>query len=99
VNDKYDLEQAERQAKEKARLHIRLEKFSENGQRGERSTETTPANVHNSSEETSSNSEDMSPQSMIDAGNSTKKRKAAALRPSEEGPESGKVEKKRGQKG
>jgi hypothetical protein len=84
-NEKHDLEQAERQAKEKARLHIRQEKFTPETkeQREGNPIETTLFDVRQSSGRSGSYSEDFSPRSTSDGGSLSKKRKASALKSSE----------------
>jgi hypothetical protein len=69
-NEKHDLEQAERQAKEKARLHIRQEKFTPETkeQREGNLIETTLFDVRQSSGRSGSYSEDFSPRSISDGG-------------------------------
>jgi hypothetical protein len=76
-------------------LHIQQEKFTSETKEG-KSIETTLFDIRQSSGRSCSYSEGFSPQSIIDGGSLSKKRKAGALKSSEaEGPNLGKLEQRK----
>ena len=90
------MEQAERQAKEKARLHIKLEKSTlEIVAPKEKSTETALVDDHQYSGKLISDSEDVASQSAAEVGGLPGKRKAEAIQAREvEAPSSKKFKQK-----